>query len=42
MENVYNYILNELNISYGDSIVVAVSGGPDSSYINYYKKDLRY
>lgn len=30
MENVYNYLLNDLNIKYGDSLVVAVSGGPDS------------
>ncbi|HHW69002.1 MAG TPA: tRNA lysidine(34) synthetase TilS [Tenericutes bacterium] len=30
MEKVYNYLLNELPIKYGDSVVVAVSGGPDS------------
>lgn len=30
MENVYQYLMNELNIKYGDSIVIGVSGGPDS------------
>ncbi len=30
MENVYEYLTKELNIKYGDSIVVGVSGGPDS------------
>ena len=30
MEKIYNYLLNEINIKYGDSLVVAVSGGPDS------------
>ncbi|MBQ9181461.1 MAG: tRNA lysidine(34) synthetase TilS [Bacilli bacterium] len=30
MQEVYEYILNGLNLKYGDSVVVAVSGGPDS------------
>lgn len=30
MEEAYNYLMNDLRIKYGDSIVVAVSGGPDS------------
>ena len=30
MDKVYNFLLNEVNIKYGDSIIVAVSGGPDS------------
>jgi len=30
METVYEYLTKELNIKYGDSVVVGVSGGPDS------------
>ena len=30
MEEAYNYLLNDLKIKYGDSVVAAVSGGPDS------------
>ena len=30
MEEAYNYLMNELRIKYGDAVVVAVSGGPDS------------
>lgn len=30
MEEAYNYLFDELKITYGDTIVVAVSGGPDS------------
>ena len=30
MEEAYNYLLNEINIKYGDSVVLGVSGGPDS------------
>ena len=30
MKEAYDYILNRLGISYGDSVVAAVSGGPDS------------
>lgn len=30
MEEAYNFLFNDLKIKYGDSLVVAVSGGPDS------------
>ena len=30
MEEAYNYLLNDLKIKYGDAVVAAVSGGPDS------------
>ena len=30
MDEAYNYLMNDLKIKYGDSVVVAVSGGPDS------------
>ena len=30
MEKVYNYLMEEIGIKYGDAIVVGVSGGPDS------------
>ena len=30
MENAYKYILNELNLHYGETVVAAISGGPDS------------
>jgi len=30
MDDVYNYLMNEIDLKYGDSIVVGVSGGPDS------------
>lgn len=30
MEEAYNFLYNDLKIKYGDSLVVAVSGGPDS------------
>ena len=30
MEEAYSFLYNNLNIKYGDSLVVAVSGGPDS------------
>jgi len=30
MKDAYNFILNDLNLKYGDAIVVGVSGGPDS------------
>lgn len=30
MENAYKYILEELDLHYGENVVVAVSGGPDS------------
>lgn len=30
MKEAYNFIMNELGIKYGDSIVIGVSGGPDS------------
>lgn len=30
MEEAYNYLLNDINIKYGDSVVLGVSGGPDS------------
>ncbi len=30
MDSVFDFLLNEIGIKYGDSVVVAVSGGPDS------------
>ena len=30
MDKVYDYLLNDLNLKYGDTVVVGVSGGPDS------------
>ena len=30
MNNVYDFLMKELHIKYGDSIVAAISGGPDS------------
>ncbi len=30
MENAYKYILDQLDLHYGETVVVAVSGGPDS------------
>ncbi len=30
MEKIYNYLMEEVEIKYGDAIVVGVSGGPDS------------
>ena len=30
MNEAYNYLINSINLKYGDSIIVAVSGGPDS------------
>ncbi len=30
MEKIYNYLMEEVRIKYGDAIVVGVSGGPDS------------
>ena len=30
MENVYQYLLNDIGLKYGDAVVIGVSGGPDS------------
>lgn len=30
MEQAFSYLMNDVNIKYGDSIVAAISGGPDS------------
>ena len=30
MKEVYEFLYRNLNVKYGDSVVVAVSGGPDS------------
>lgn len=30
MEEVFGYLINDVNIKYGDSVVAAISGGPDS------------
>ena len=35
MEQAYNFLMEEMNFKYGDSIVVAVSGGPDSMALLY-------
>lgn len=35
MNEAYNYLLKELDIRYGDTLVVAVSGGPDSMALLY-------
>ena len=45
MEQVYEYLQNDLGIKYGDAIVVGVSGGPDSMALlfltNRLKKSLK-
>ena len=30
MDKAYDFLFNELGIKYGDAVVVACSGGPDS------------
>lgn len=35
MEEVYNFIRKEIGLSVGDTIVVGVSGGPDSMALLY-------
>lgn len=30
MEEAYNFIMDDLNIKYGDTVIAAISGGPDS------------
>ena len=30
VEEAYNFIMNDLNLKYGDTVVAAISGGPDS------------
>lgn len=30
MEQAYNFLMNDINLKYGDSLVAAISGGPDS------------
>ena len=30
MNDVYNFLLHDIGLRYGDSVVVACSGGPDS------------
>ena len=41
MENVYKFILNESHIKEGDTVVLGVSGGPDSMVLLYIFNDLK-
>lgn len=40
MESVYDFLLNEVKIVSGDSLVIAVSGGPDSMALLHQVKEL--
>ena len=35
MEEVYNFIRNSIDLNVGDTIIVGVSGGPDSMALLY-------
>lgn len=41
MEDVMKFLLNDLNLKYGDSVVVACSGGPDSMALLHLLKRLK-
>ena len=41
MEGAYNFLIREVGIKYGDSVVVAVSGGPDSMALLSLMSDIK-
>lgn len=41
MDNVYNFLMNEIDIKPGDAIIAAISGGPDSMALIHVLSDLK-